>query len=100
MWRQRHWSGRALAVVAVLAVAGCTAIDDPGVPPQGSDASQSPPACYPAGMPSIAIQCTNADEWYTLTGSGPVPVPPEGLAALHEQILERVRRGGGAVASR
>ena len=51
----------------------------------------------PDGSASIAIQYTDADEWYTLTGS-PVPVPPEGLAALHELILERVRHGGGAEA--
>ncbi|MFE7214519.1 hypothetical protein ACFU93_32160 [Streptomyces sp. NPDC057611] len=53
----------------------------------------------PDGRVGIAIQYTEADEWYTLTGS-PVPVPPEGLAALHEQVLERVQRGGGAEAPR
>ncbi|MDX3781431.1 hypothetical protein [Streptomyces europaeiscabiei] len=53
----------------------------------------------PDGHAGIAIQYTDADEWYVLTGS-PVPVPPEGLAALHEQILERVRHGGGAEAPR
>ncbi|MFF4590458.1 hypothetical protein [Streptomyces sp. NPDC001388] len=51
----------------------------------------------PDGSAGIAIQYTDADEWYTLTGS-PVPVPPEGLAALHELILERVGHGGGAEA--
>ncbi|MCX4862180.1 hypothetical protein OG426_10310 [Streptomyces canus] len=49
------------------------------------------------GHAGIAVQYTDADEWYVLTGS-PVPVPAEGLAALHEQILERVRHGGGAEA--
>ncbi|QHY94229.1 hypothetical protein SSPS47_03680 [Streptomyces sp. S4.7] len=53
----------------------------------------------PDGRAHIAIQYTDADEWYTLTGS-PVPVPPEGLVTLHEQIVERVRRGGGAEAQR
>ncbi|WP_406122365.1 hypothetical protein OHQ89_10045 [Streptomyces canus] len=53
----------------------------------------------PDGRAGIAIQYTDADEWYVLTGSH-VPVPPEGLAALHEQIAERVRRGGGAEAQR
>ncbi|MEU0119441.1 hypothetical protein ABZ137_38625 [Streptomyces bobili] len=47
------------------------------------------------GRAHIAVQYTDADEWYVLTGS-PVPVPAEGLAALHEQVLERVRHGGGA----
>ncbi|MFJ2722673.1 hypothetical protein [Streptomyces sp. NPDC087437] len=53
----------------------------------------------PDGRASIAIQYTKADEWYTLTGS-PTPMPPEGMAALHEQVLEQVRRGGGAEAPR
>lgn len=44
----------------------------------------------------IAIQYTDADEWYTLTGS-PVVVPEDGLAALHETVLRDVERGGGAV---
>ncbi|MFF2217430.1 hypothetical protein [Streptomyces antibioticus] len=51
------------------------------------------------GRAGIAIQYTDADEWYVLTGS-PVLVPADGLAALHEQILERVRHGGGAEAPR
>ncbi|GAA3882713.1 hypothetical protein GCM10023084_39530 [Streptomyces lacrimifluminis] len=51
------------------------------------------------GRAHIAIQYTDADEWYTLTGS-PVPAPPQSLAALHEEILERVRRGSGAEAPR
>ncbi|MFI5761957.1 MULTISPECIES: hypothetical protein [unclassified Streptomyces] len=41
------------------------------------------------------IQYTGADEWYTLTGS-PVPLPPDGLAALHERTAQAVRAGGGA----
>ncbi|MFD5475476.1 hypothetical protein [Streptomyces sp. NPDC127105] len=53
----------------------------------------------PDGRAAIAIQYTDADEWYTLTGS-PVSLPPAGLAALHEQVLDRVRRGGGAEAPR
>ncbi|MFD4976381.1 hypothetical protein [Streptomyces sp. NPDC058424] len=53
----------------------------------------------PDGHAAITIQYTGADEWYTLMGS-PVLLPPAGLAVLHEQVLERVRRGGGAEASR
>ncbi|MER5437460.1 hypothetical protein [Streptomyces sp. NPDC002790] len=44
----------------------------------------------------IAVQYTGADEWYTLTGS-PAPLPTEGLAALHAEVLRRVEHGGGAV---
>jgi hypothetical protein len=40
---------------------------------------------------------TEAAEWYTLTGS-PVPLPPGQLAALHADVVERVRQGGGAEA--
>ncbi|MEV5081599.1 hypothetical protein AB0K74_23075 [Streptomyces sp. NPDC056159] len=53
----------------------------------------------PDGRAGITIQYTDADEWYTLTGS-PVSLPPAGLAALHEQVLEGVRHGGGAEAPR
>ncbi|MFF4763798.1 hypothetical protein [Streptomyces sp. NPDC001292] len=53
----------------------------------------------PDGRASIAIQYTDADEWYTLTGS-PVSLPPADLAAPHEQTLAQVRRGGGADAPR
>ncbi|MFF4867109.1 hypothetical protein ACWCRF_27550 [Streptomyces sp. NPDC002405] len=51
----------------------------------------------PDGRAGIAIQYTDADEWYTLTGS-PVPVPPEGMTVLHAQVQERVRRGRGSEA--
>ncbi|WP_432199029.1 hypothetical protein [Streptomyces sp. bgisy027] len=51
----------------------------------------------PDGRVGIAIQYTDADEWYTLTGS-PVPLPADGWAALHERVLEQVGRGGGAEA--
>ncbi|MFJ5156401.1 hypothetical protein ACIQCF_33565 [Streptomyces sp. NPDC088353] len=51
----------------------------------------------PGGRASITIQYTDADQWYTLTGS-PVSLPPAGLTALHEQVLEQVRHGGGAEA--
>ncbi|MFI5664437.1 hypothetical protein [Streptomyces sp. NPDC051684] len=44
----------------------------------------------------IAVQYTGADEWYTLTGS-PATVPPDGLSALHTEVLRSVERGGGAV---
>ncbi|NJP99165.1 hypothetical protein [Streptomyces zingiberis] len=53
----------------------------------------------PDGRAGLAVQYTDADEWYTLTGS-PVPVPGEGLAALHEQVLAGIRHGGGAEAPR
>ncbi|MFI7008241.1 hypothetical protein [Streptomyces sp. NPDC050145] len=47
------------------------------------------------GTARVEIQYTDADEWYTLTGS-PVPVPPDGLAALHERLVARVESGGAA----
>ncbi|MCX3062655.1 hypothetical protein [Streptomyces beihaiensis] len=50
------------------------------------------------GRAEVAVQYTGADEWYTLTGS-PVAAPPGGLAALHREVVARVRRGGGAQAS-
>ncbi|MFD7341144.1 hypothetical protein ACFV98_34930 [Streptomyces violascens] len=45
----------------------------------------------------FAIQYTEADEWYTLTGS-PRPLPPDGLEALHTRTLEAIRAGGAAEA--
>ncbi|MEU2606990.1 hypothetical protein [Streptomyces albus] len=45
----------------------------------------------------ITVQYTGADEWYTLTGS-PAPLPPGGLAALHFDILDRIRGEGPAQA--
>ncbi|WP_327356413.1 hypothetical protein [Streptomyces sp. NBC_01304] len=51
----------------------------------------------PDGRADIAIQYTGAEEWYTLTGS-PEPVPSGTLAALHDDALTRVRRGGGSQA--
>nr|WP_168723241.1 hypothetical protein [Streptomyces sp. SAT1]ANO42836.1 hypothetical protein A8713_036965 [Streptomyces sp. SAT1] len=45
----------------------------------------------------LDIQYTDADEWYTLTGS-PAPVPPDGLQALHHEALDRIRHGHGAQA--
>ncbi|RSS34797.1 hypothetical protein EF912_36615 [Streptomyces sp. WAC07061] len=41
------------------------------------------------------IQYTDADEWYTLTGS---PVAHGDPAALHAAALRAIRSGGGAVA--
>ncbi|MGW6691710.1 hypothetical protein [Streptomyces sp. NPDC054961] len=49
----------------------------------------------PDGMVQVRIQYTGADEWYTLTGS-PAPLPPEGLAAFHERVVEAVQAGGAA----
>jgi hypothetical protein len=51
----------------------------------------------PGRRAAVAVQYTGAAEWYTLTGS-PVPLPPGGLAALHADVLERVRQGGAAEA--
>lgn len=45
----------------------------------------------------IDIQYTGAEEWYVLTGS-PAPIPPGGLAALHAEVMDRVRAGGAAQA--
>ncbi|MGI5350630.1 hypothetical protein ACQEU8_20995 [Streptomyces sp. CA-250714] len=53
----------------------------------------------PGGRAAIDVQYTGAEEWYTLTGS-PTPVPPGGLAALHQQVVDQLRRGGGAQAPR
>ncbi len=53
----------------------------------------------PDGRAGVAVQYTGADEWYTLTGS-PVPLRRGGLAALHADVLHRVRQGGGAQAPR
>ncbi|MER5357187.1 hypothetical protein [Streptomyces sp. NPDC002785] len=47
------------------------------------------------GRAAVLVQYTDADEWYTLTGS-PAPVPPGGLTHLHAAVLDRVRQGGGA----
>ncbi|MEK8171526.1 hypothetical protein NKH77_25230 [Streptomyces sp. M19] len=54
-------------------------------------------ALLPDGRAAVTVQYTDADEWYTLTGS-PVPVPSGGLAALQAEVLSRVQAGGGAVA--
>ncbi|WP_376736472.1 hypothetical protein, partial [Streptomyces broussonetiae] len=43
----------------------------------------------PNGRARIVIQYTGAEEWYTLTGS-----PASGLAALHTDVVQRVRHGG------
>ncbi|MGW3209007.1 hypothetical protein [Streptomyces sp. NPDC001135] len=46
----------------------------------------------------VNLQYTGADEWYTLTGS-PTPIPEEGLAAYHRDLLDRIRHGQGATAT-
>ncbi|MFK0181712.1 hypothetical protein ACIQVR_37775 [Streptomyces xanthochromogenes] len=51
------------------------------------------------GLAHSRIQYTDADEWYTLTGSPQKP-PASGLRALHEQTLKAVRTGGAAEAPR
>ncbi|MFD3548358.1 hypothetical protein ACFWUW_22625 [Streptomyces sp. NPDC058655] len=48
------------------------------------------------GLLRFDVQYTDADEWYTLTGS---PLPHHGdPAALHAAALEAIRAGGGAQA--
>ncbi|MFG3404050.1 hypothetical protein [Streptomyces sp. NPDC048142] len=51
----------------------------------------------PDGRASILVQYTGAEEWYTLTG-GPVALPPGGPAALHADVLDRIRQGQEAKA--
>jgi hypothetical protein len=50
----------------------------------------------PDGRAAVAVQYTDADEWYTLTGS-PLPWPGE-LATLHARVLQRIAVGYGATA--
>ncbi|WP_331721585.1 hypothetical protein [Streptomyces sp. NBC_00212] len=45
----------------------------------------------------FAVQYTEAEEWYTLTGS-PRSLPPGGLEVLHARTLEAIRAGGAAEA--
>ncbi|MFD6891172.1 hypothetical protein [Streptomyces sp. NPDC059957] len=47
----------------------------------------------PDGTAQVRIQYTGAEEWYTLTGS-PAPLPPGGLAVLHQHVVEAVKAGG------
>ncbi|MDH6541338.1 hypothetical protein ACFXJO_19325 [Streptomyces lavendulae] len=47
------------------------------------------------GAVAFAIQYTDADEWYTLTGS---PVAHGDPHALHTAALRAIRSGGGAEA--
>ncbi|WP_442814792.1 hypothetical protein [Streptomyces sp. NBC_01298] len=49
----------------------------------------------PDGTALVRIQYTGAEEWYTLTGS-PTPLPPGGLAAFHERVVEAVKAGGAS----
>nr|WP_231626395.1 hypothetical protein [Streptomyces apocyni] len=52
-------------------------------------------APLPDGRAVVAVQYTDADEWYLLSG-GPVPVPAGGLDELHHEVLELIKKGGGA----
>ncbi|GCB48602.1 hypothetical protein [Streptomyces sp. NL15-2K] len=52
----------------------------------------------PGGRAALTVQYTGAEEWYHLTGSSPAPLSPAGLTALHREVLERLRAGGGAQA--
>ncbi|GAA4890134.1 hypothetical protein ACFPM3_19650 [Streptomyces coeruleoprunus] len=47
------------------------------------------------GLAHITVAYTGAEESYTLTGS-PVPVPPDGVEALHTRVLDAIRAGGAA----
>ncbi|MFI0504208.1 hypothetical protein ACH3WN_15365 [Streptomyces albogriseolus] len=50
----------------------------------------------PDGWAAVAVQYTDADEWYSLTGS-PTPLPhPDGLRQLHDTARAAVKAGGGA----
>ncbi|MCX4775479.1 hypothetical protein [Streptomyces sp. NBC_01264] len=49
----------------------------------------------PNGTVQVRIQYTGAEESYTLTGS-PTPLPPDGLAAFHERVVDAVKAGGAA----
>ncbi|MFI1801254.1 hypothetical protein ACH427_28460 [Streptomyces sp. NPDC020379] len=53
-------------------------------------------ALRPDGRAVVRIQYLGAEEWYTLAGS-PAALPPDGLRALHDAVVEAVRHGGGAV---
>ncbi|MEV5879399.1 hypothetical protein AB0L75_35280 [Streptomyces sp. NPDC052101] len=49
------------------------------------------------GTAAISVQYTDADEWYELEGS-PVPVPGDGLAAVHQAVIKAILAGGAACA--
>ncbi|KIF07231.1 hypothetical protein PL81_03175 [Streptomyces sp. RSD-27] len=49
----------------------------------------------PDGRVRFQVQYTDADEWYTLTGSPAAHGDPE---ALHRAALRAIRSGGGAEA--
>ncbi|MFI0742533.1 hypothetical protein ACH4PU_31315 [Streptomyces sp. NPDC021100] len=51
------------------------------------------------GRADVRVQYTDADEWYTLTGS-PAPLLPAGAKALHEKVLAAIKAGGGATVPR
>ncbi|MDI3403647.1 hypothetical protein QIS96_07385 [Streptomyces sp. B-S-A6] len=51
----------------------------------------------PGGAVGVTVQYVGAEEWYTVSGS---PVPAGGLlAGVFEEVVARVRRGGGATVS-
>ncbi|NEA82409.1 hypothetical protein G3I30_25880 [Actinospica acidiphila] len=53
-------------------------------------------ALQPDGRAAVAVQYTDADEWYTLSGS-PTPLPhPDGLRQVHDTVLDAIKAGGGA----
>lgn len=52
-------------------------------------------AAGPDGTAQVRIQYTGAEEFYTLTGS-PARIPPGGLAAFHERVVDAVKAGGAA----
>ncbi|WP_234430565.1 hypothetical protein [Streptomyces sp. NRRL F-4489] len=47
------------------------------------------------GTAGVSVQYTGAEDHYALEGS-PAPIPPGGLDALHEAVLDAVRTGDAA----
>ncbi|MGW1771330.1 hypothetical protein [Streptomyces sp. NPDC002104] len=48
----------------------------------------------PDGTAHVRIQYTGSEEWHP--HRQPHPMPPGGLAALHELVVEAVKAGAGA----
>ncbi|WP_369392366.1 hypothetical protein AB5J72_35870 [Streptomyces sp. CG1] len=46
----------------------------------------------------VTVQCTGAEEWYTLSGS-PTPVLAGQLGAYHRGLLDRIQSGGATQAT-
>ena len=49
------------------------------------------------GTAQVALQFTDATDWFTMTGS-PTPCPSEAASrTLHDAVVQAVRNGAGAV---